>query len=140
MDIKDIRRDNARWLLAEDPEGKTGFMSKTGKDDSHVSQLLGKNPIKNIGHKIAREIETGYEKPKGWLDIIHADVKYSFTAQEEGAESSDDIKPGPDGLRRIWKNVNKLSDPELIKELNVYVNYLVARQKPEKKLRKSKQH
>jgi hypothetical protein len=138
MDIKEIRRDNARWLLAQDPEGKTGFMDKTEKDDSRVSQIIGKNPIKNIGHKTAREIEIAYEKPRGWLDIIHAEVKYSFAVQEESAEYSASVKPGSDPLAKIWKNINTLRDPELIKELNVYVNYLIARQKPEKKQRKSK--
>jgi hypothetical protein len=63
----DITRENARFL-ADSVGGPARFAEKVGISDSHVSQLIGKNPIRNIGSRLARKIEAAFEKPIGWLD------------------------------------------------------------------------
>lgn len=60
-------RENARELLAE-AKGAKQFAERTGLSESRVSQLLGKNPSKNIGPSTARRIERAFGKPVGWLD------------------------------------------------------------------------
>jgi hypothetical protein len=64
-----------RWrnfrLLAGHPGGITEAADKLGKLQGQVSHFGGEKPIKNIGDKIAREIERAYKKPHGWLDRDH---------------------------------------------------------------------
>lgn len=51
--------------------GFSRFAEKVGVSESQVSELLGKNPIRNIGVKTARRIEEAFEKPLGWIDQLH---------------------------------------------------------------------
>lgn len=74
MDIYSIRLSNARTLASQELE-KTGSRSnihamsnKTGKSLSQITQIIGKNPVKNIGSNLAREIESAFKKRNGWLD------------------------------------------------------------------------
>lgn len=67
MAIEDIRRENAR-VLAKKAGGPARFAEKTGMSDSQVSQIIGKNPTKNIGGNVARKIEDAFSLPKGWMD------------------------------------------------------------------------
>jgi hypothetical protein len=66
----DISRANARYL-AESVGGFARFAEKVGLADAQVSQVLGKNPIRNIGVKTARRIEVAFAKPLGWIDQPH---------------------------------------------------------------------
>lgn len=65
-----------RWLNFRDLAGHRGGITeaagKLGKSQGQVSHFGGERPIKNIGHDIAREIESAYGKPHGWLDQIHS--------------------------------------------------------------------
>lgn len=67
MAIDDIRRENAR-ALAKKAGGPARFAEKTGMSDSQVSQIIGKNPTKNIGGNLARKIEEALSLPRGWMD------------------------------------------------------------------------
>ncbi|PXX42038.1 hypothetical protein [Undibacterium pigrum] len=69
----DISRANARYL-AESVGGFRRFGEKVGLAEAQVSQLLGKNPRRNIGVKIARRIEEAFEKPLGWIDQRHEEA------------------------------------------------------------------
>lgn len=66
----EIRRWNARFLANEDGS-MTAFADKLDKGLSQIGQLIGINNTKNIGNKIARQIESAYGKEKGWLDVPH---------------------------------------------------------------------
>ena len=70
MDIQEIRRHNSR-LLASRFKTLTEFAEALDRAPTYVSRFLGKNPTRGIGGKIAREIETAFDKPHGWLDIYH---------------------------------------------------------------------
>jgi len=66
----EIRRDNARLLAAE--LGSTAALAKRLEmSDSQLGQLIGINPRRNIGPKIARRIEEVCGRPTGWLDVEH---------------------------------------------------------------------
>lgn len=68
--VKDIRRDNMR-ALAESIGGITAMAERLGKSQSQISHLIGYTPIKNIGDRIATEVEKAFGKPFGWLDRDH---------------------------------------------------------------------
>ncbi|KQV51340.1 LexA family transcriptional regulator [Duganella sp. Root336D2] len=68
MKREDIRRENAR-KLAEDAGGLAEFARRTGMENSQVSQIIGKNPTKNIGNIIATRIENAFDLVEGSLDI-----------------------------------------------------------------------
>lgn len=68
--VKDIRRDNMR-ALAESIGGITAMAERLGKSQSQISHLIGYTPIKNIGDRIAAEVEKAFGKSFGWLDRDH---------------------------------------------------------------------
>lgn len=80
MTIADIRRNNAR-LLAKKTGTRTAFGHLLEMDSSQVSQIIGKNPAKDIGNSIARRIEAACGKPRGWMDVAHEGPD-GTTAQE----------------------------------------------------------
>lgn len=70
MKREDVRRENAREL-ARTIGGLAEFGRTLEMEGSQVSQLIGKNPVKNIGNSIARRIERAFSKPEGWIDVQH---------------------------------------------------------------------
>lgn len=72
--VSEIRRDNAR-LLAKAAGGLAAFAKRIDRPDPQVSQLIGKNPQRGIGHAMARHIEECFDKPPGWLDAQHDDAE-----------------------------------------------------------------
>lgn len=78
MNVKDFRRRNLR-ALARAVGGVTKIAERLEKSQSQISHLIGTNPVKNIGDKLAAHIERVFNKPYGWLDQPHNSV------EEEGA-------------------------------------------------------
>jgi hypothetical protein len=68
--VSDIRRTNAR-ALADKAGGLAAFARRIERSDPFVSQLLGRNPSREIGHGTARLIEQAFRLPHGWLDAAH---------------------------------------------------------------------
>lgn len=81
MYAKDIRRENLR-ALAKQLGGITQLAEKLGKSQSQISQLIGKSPSKNIGDKIATQVENLFNKPHGWMDTLHNHIDETTTAYE----------------------------------------------------------
>lgn len=73
MDTNEIRRKNAHYL-SELTGGITAFAEKLDKSQPQISHLIGDKPVKNIGAKIARQIEAAFNKPHGWLDHPHPEL------------------------------------------------------------------
>ncbi len=67
MNVKSVRRENLR-ALAKAVGGITALANRLGKSQGQVSHLIGLKPTKNIGDKLAAEIEQAFNKPPGWLD------------------------------------------------------------------------
>lgn len=67
MNVKVIRRENMR-ALAKSAGGISKLALRLGKSQSQISHLIGTSPIKNIGDKVAAQIEAVFGKPPGWLD------------------------------------------------------------------------
>lgn len=70
MDINEIRLVNTRYLMKQF-KNMAAFADAIDRERPQVSQLIGKNPTKNIGHQMARTIELHCGKPRGWLDHSH---------------------------------------------------------------------
>lgn len=86
MSIKSVRRENLRFL-AKSVGGITRLAERLGKTQSQISHLIGNHPVKNIGDKIAAEVEAAFNKPVGWLDREHNGSRESlpvFQAGEQG--------------------------------------------------------
>jgi SOS-response transcriptional repressor LexA len=79
MHVKDIRRKNLR-VLARAIGGVTQLANRLEKSQSQISHVIGANYVKNIGDKLAAEVERAFNKPLGWLDHEHSVI------EEEGAQ------------------------------------------------------
>ena len=44
---------------------------KVDREPTQMSRVMGTNPTKNIGNRMARHIESCFGKPQGWLDYDH---------------------------------------------------------------------
>lgn len=64
------RIDNARYLSLLEG-GISAFASKISRSETQVSRFLGAGRTKNIGPKMARHIESCFNKHEGWLDKEH---------------------------------------------------------------------
>jgi SOS-response transcriptional repressor LexA len=70
MHIKEIRRQNLR-AMARAAGGVTALAHRLERSQSQISHLIGANPCKYIGDKMAASIEQAFNKPSGWLDQLH---------------------------------------------------------------------
>jgi len=72
MENPQIRLLNARLLIHQECGGELiRFAERIEKSQPQTSAIVGENPTKNIGLKIARQIAEAFEKRKGWLDLPH---------------------------------------------------------------------
>ncbi len=90
MNVKTIRRENLR-ALAHDLGSITALAEFLGKSQSQMSRLIGRHPIKNIGDKLAAEIEKAFEKPVGSLDWRHGGIQDALVAERMRAISNNQV-------------------------------------------------
>lgn len=85
-DINDIRLTNARDLASTYCTSLAKFADRVDRAPTQISRIMGKNPTKNIGDKMARHIEKSFNKESGWLDQIHtANTQPTTGVQEQPA-------------------------------------------------------
>ena len=71
MEIKAIRLRNL--LALKEQFGTFAKLAKVvGTDPSVFSQIKSRN--RNLGHTLARQIETRLGKPEGWMDVAQKDM------------------------------------------------------------------
>ncbi|MBG0542789.1 LexA family protein [Enterobacter hormaechei] len=84
MENKEIRKANLEALYEkrqnESGMTKAQFAELIETSPAALSQLLGPNPHRNIGDKMARKIETALDLPFGWMDVLHASEEPSNVA------------------------------------------------------------
>ena len=68
-----IRLENLRALITK-AGGPAEAARKLDMDNSQLSQIAGKHPIRNIGTALARRIEKAFRRPEGWLDVPHSQM------------------------------------------------------------------
>ncbi|QLO85828.1 LexA family transcriptional regulator [Citrobacter sp. RHBSTW-00944] len=81
MENKEIRKANLEALLEERQRdsgmSKAQFAESIDTSPATLSQLMGDNPNRNIGDKMARKIESALNLPFGWMDVLHNQVNES---------------------------------------------------------------
>jgi len=92
MDIAAIRLANAESLKKK-CNSMADFARKLGKEPAQVRHWFNPNVNKNIGNKIAREIEAAFNKPHGWMDSIHEQAKGNMTQSNIAAMPSNVDSP-----------------------------------------------
>ncbi|ELK4859007.1 TPA: helix-turn-helix transcriptional regulator [Pseudomonas aeruginosa] len=100
IDITTIRRANA-LTLAEKEGGTVAFAARIDREPTQVSRLIGSNPTKNIGNRLARHIEEKFNMPRGWLDIQHTPEQQlrvaEPTAEYHSGGNLEPLSPWSDG-------------------------------------------
>ncbi len=81
LDIKQIRYKNA-VTLRNLAGGVSDFAKKVDRSQPQMSNVVGDNPIKPIGHKLARYFESVFDKPQGWMDTAHPEIWQPDNQQE----------------------------------------------------------
>lgn len=107
MDISEIRLKNARYL-AESVGGVSAFAEKVGKGQPQMSSVIGAKPIKNIGSRLARDLEAQFKKPKGWLDNVHDGITTTITTiNEMGTSPKYDLSDDSIEIARLLQTLPK---------------------------------
>ncbi|MEL6115129.1 S24 family peptidase [Photobacterium sp. SP02] len=71
--IEDLRLENARTLL-KNFNTLADFADAIERSPTQMSRVIGKNPTKVIGSRIARHIEQRLGLEEGWLDSEHDSI------------------------------------------------------------------
>lgn len=109
MDIKENRKLRLEELI--DEFGSAAEVARRGNTAaSYLSTLLSSSGGRKIGDEVARKIEVGCGKPKGWMDIP---VGKNFSFSED---SSNSIPPLLSRSSR--KLVQRISEMETNGDLN----------------------
>lgn len=91
MNINDIRRDRLREIAIErgGERGWVAWLAETlNRSESQISQILGKNPTRNIGSRLARDIEHSLKLESGYLDVL-------MVKEEAGVYGLGNVTGGP---------------------------------------------
>ena len=97
MNIYEIRRDNARHL-SKAIGGDSAFAAKIDRSTGQIAHIIGPNPHKNIGHRLARHIEQSFGKPEGWLDLPIRVAEPYPAYQVRGVDGEDGVDPEQEGM------------------------------------------
>lgn len=85
----EMRLENARALANGSPAEFARILKMTGQQ---ANALIGPNPVRGIGHDKAREIESSYRKPAGWLDHDHSFDSIEILNTEQNNALSDEAR------------------------------------------------
>lgn len=103
MDIYAIRKRNLEALAGS--RKRKECADKWGTSPSVLSQILSKNPVRNLGDELARRIELAEGLEKGYLDNVRADT---LAVKEEPGVYHPDIQ-----AIREWDDETPLDDDEI---------------------------
>ena len=114
----EIRRENARALMDDECGGVLAeFARRIKRSDTQANHLIGPNPFKNIGGKLARHIESSFKKSTGWLDARH-DTDAFTTAAKWVANVFDMVSPeAQENFVFMLRGHAERLDPELLESM-----------------------
>lgn len=126
MNVSEIRRQNARYL-AESVGGITALANRMNKAQQQITHIIGKNPIKNIGHGVAKQFEAAFDKESGWMDHEHPELWGGENVINDAslpAENYIELRKTPDPLagltdlqRELILRMNSLSEKQQLELL-----------------------
>jgi phage repressor protein C with HTH and peptisase S24 domain len=103
MDIYAIRKRNLEALAGN--RKRKECAEKWGTSSSVLSQILSKNPVRNLGDELARRIEAAEDLPKGYLDNVR-DTSLVAEATPESLHA--DLKD-----IQLWDDSTPIDDDEI---------------------------
>lgn len=110
----EIRKLNL--LLLIDEVGKKSDLAKIADTDpAYISQILSKKNPRNIGDDLARKLEKGCRKPRGWMDTYHDKTPTKQTALQQPTDSNAEPNQALPRVQIIeWENPEDLPDGEYV--------------------------
>lgn len=118
--INEIRLENARHAMGEANVTATELARRMGAVPQSVFQVLGKNPVRNIGDKFARRIEVALALPLGWLDQERYQVQGSPVMGGRAASPQRGVSSVSARPVLVWDSEDELGgDYALIPRLDV---------------------
>jgi hypothetical protein len=118
MDSKAIRLANL-WLLIKEAGSKAALARRASTDASYISQITSEKARREVGDELARMLERGMMKPRGWMDMPRVkewqaagiSVPYSSGALTAAEPSHVYRVEAPDILQRLpiipWERVTE---------------------------------
>jgi SOS-response transcriptional repressor LexA len=70
MDAKEIRLENLR-ILVDEVGGQRRLALRAGVNPAYLSQIMSERTARTMGDDVARRLERGTDKPRGWMDVRH---------------------------------------------------------------------
>lgn len=119
MDISQIRLANLR-AIAKQFVSDAAFAERLGRTPSQLSQVIGENPVRNIGSRFARSIEQTLSLKSGFLDRLHDDneIFSSIGALPSRRKPSFDAYPKRAKMDRLMQLCERLPEYALDSILN----------------------
>lgn len=111
LDIKQIRYKNA-VILRDLAGGVSDFAKKVDRSQPQMSNVVGDNPIKPIGHKLARYFESVFNKPQGWMDTPHFEL-WKLNNKQEITHSNLTAAELLAQQLKQWTNDGKLNNDDI---------------------------
>lgn len=109
--IYEIRRANLRRYIDESPMTAVAIAHLLGlKSGSHLSQLTGKNPTRELREDKAREYEKILNLDTGWFDVERDDFGKPLAAAPGNMTESQAAEDRRVAERRAPSDVFRLSD------------------------------
>lgn len=97
MDIYAIRKQNLLALMAGRTQRACADTWETSP--STLSQIVSKNPVRNLGDDLARKIEQAEGLPAGWFDHVHQGSAEPARHEQAEAAVDDSAEPSTQGAR-----------------------------------------
>jgi SOS-response transcriptional repressor LexA len=95
MKNKDLRREILRRFRDSLPKGDTELADLLDKSLSQINQVIGPNPTRGIGDRLASDIEKRLGKREGWLDSVDT-LRELSSDQRALVQEQDNVSIGPD--------------------------------------------
>lgn len=94
MELSAVRRANSQVIMRENAIDALEFALCLGLTESQVDRLMD-GQGREIGEKLARQIEQTFNKPNGWLDFDESStsVKPLESVLPESVAETTQIKP-----------------------------------------------
>jgi len=93
MDAKEIRLENLKLLILE-VGGQRRLALRAGVNPAYLSQILSARTARKMGDDVARRLERGTDKSRGWMDVRHEPVpayRVPQAAPAAGVREVDDL-------------------------------------------------
>ena len=110
--IEEVRLLNARTLLAR-YKTLSEFANVLDRSATQISRVMGKNPTKTIGSKLARHIERCTSMQTGWLDLDHSRAANTVDQKEAYSPTTTPVREVPI-ISWVQASIFCCSEPQVI--------------------------